>query len=71
VVDHQVGRNLWVDAMWIDAQLGGCVAESGKVNDGGHASEVLQDYARRGEGDLSLIARRRCGGTRLPCEVGV
>jgi hypothetical protein len=58
VVNHQVSGNLWVDAMRVDAQLGGGVTEGGKVNDGGHTGEVLQDYARRGEGDLALITRR-------------
>jgi hypothetical protein len=58
VVDHQVGGNLRIDAMRINAELCRGVAESGKVNDGGNAGEVLQDYARRGEWDLALIPRR-------------
>ena len=71
VVDHQVGGNLRIDAMRINAQLSRCVAEGGKVNDGGHTGEVLQHHACGGEGDFALIARRRCGGTWPPCQVGV
>ena len=71
VVDHQVGGDLRIDAMRINAEFGCRVAESGKVNDGGHAGEVLQHNAGRGEGDLALIAGRRCGSTRFPCEIGV
>ena len=71
VVDHQVGGNLRIDAMRIDAQLSRGVAESGKVNDGRHAGEILQHHARGGEGDFALIARRRCRGPRPPCQVGV
>ena len=71
VVDHQIGGDLRIDAMRIDAQLGGGVAERGKVNDGGHAGEVLQHNAGRGEGDLALIAGCRGGSARFPCEIGV
>jgi hypothetical protein len=44
--------------MWINSEFGRRVAEGGKINDGGHAGEVLQHDARRGEGDLALIAGR-------------
>jgi hypothetical protein len=57
--------------MRINAEFRCGVAERGKVNDGGHAGEVLQHDAGRGEGDLALIACRRGGSARFPCEIGV
>ena len=52
VVDDQLDGHERVDLARVAAQLGHRVAHRGEVDDAGHAGEVLQDHARRREGDL-------------------
>ena len=71
MINDEIGGNLWVDALWIDAELARSVAQRGKINDRWDAREILEHNASRREGEFALIAgcsRRRA---RLPCQVGV
>jgi hypothetical protein len=54
VVDDQFGGRQWVDGLCLAAELDHGIAHGGQVDDCGHAGEVLQDDARRGEGDLGV-----------------
>ena len=52
VVDHQLGRQQWIDDLRIAAQLLHGVAHGRQVNDRRHAGEILHQHARRHEGDF-------------------
>jgi hypothetical protein len=54
MVDHQLRRQQRVDAFGIAAERGDRVAHRREVDDRGHAGEVLQQHARRSEGDLAV-----------------
>ena len=54
VVDDEVGRDEWVHARRIAAEVGHRVAHDGEVDDRRHAGQVLHDHPRRHERDLGL-----------------
>ena len=62
--DEQMNKENWNQRKAIRRAMGAkntgkdTFAKGGKVNDCGHAGEVLQHDAGRGEGDLALIAGR-------------
>ena len=47
VINDEIGGNLWVDALRINAELARRIAQRGKINDRWDASEVLQHHACR------------------------
>ena len=57
VVDHQLGRHERADRARIAAHLHDRIAHRGEVDDGGDAGEVLEQHARRHEGDLGARLR--------------
>jgi hypothetical protein len=61
VVDDQFGRRQRVDVFRGTAKLDDGVAHRGKIHDGRHAGEVLQDDAAGGEGDFGVRV-----GLRIP-----
>ena len=61
VIDHQLHRLQRVDAIGVAAERDDRIAHRGEVDDAGHASEILQEDARRHERDLLLAT-----GGRLP-----
>ena len=63
VIDHQLRRCKWIDALCITAEPHDRVAHRGQVDDAGHTGEILQNDARRREGDL--VGGRR---SRVPRE---
>ncbi len=68
MVDDQVGRHERLDERRVAAQLRHRVAQRREIDDSGHAGEVLEQDARRQEGDLGLDRRARPPareGTRL------
>ena len=54
MVDHQFDRCQRIDQAGIAAEGDHGVAHRGQVDDTGDAGEVLQDHARRHEGDLGI-----------------
>ena len=52
VVDHQLGRQQWIDERRVAAQLLHGVAHGRQVNDRRHAGEILHQHPRRHEGDF-------------------
>ena len=58
VINDEIGGNLWVDALRIDAELARSIAQRGKINDRWDACEILQHDASRREGEFALISRR-------------
>ena len=66
VINDQIRLAKRVDLVRITTEvLHGC-SHGGQVDDGGHASEVLEEDARRLERDLDVLLRRR-----LPVEDGL
>ena len=63
VVDDELGGCERIDALGIAAEAHDRIAHRGQVDDAGHAGEVLQDDARRREGDFV-----RRGGRGIPVE---
>ena len=59
VVDDQIDRDLRVDQRRIAAEIAHRVAHGGKIDDRGHAGEILQDHAGGREGDLIVLRRLR------------
>ena len=63
VVDHQLGGRERVHALGVAAETHDRIAHGREIDDARHAGEILQDDARRREGDL--VRRRRL---RIPVE---
>ena len=62
VIDDQIDRNLRVDLLGVAAHFHHRIPQSGQVNHGWHAGEVLQNNARGAEGNLGALAvGRPCG----------
>ena len=69
VVDHELGRDQWVDAARVAAEIGHRVAHRGEVDDRRHAGEVLEKHPRGREGHL--VGRLgRCVPARDRLDVG-
>ena len=66
VVDHELGGQQRVDLLRVAAEVAHRVAHRGEVDDRGHPGEVLEQHARRREGDL--LARV---GARVPARDGL
>ena len=47
VINDEIGGNLWVDALRIDAEFARSIAQRSEINDRWDASEVLQHHACR------------------------
>jgi hypothetical protein len=69
VINDEIGGNLWVDALRVDAELARSIAQRGKINDRWNAREILEHDACRREGEFALISRRRGRRARLPREI--
>ncbi len=54
VVDDEIDRHERIDPLRVAAERGHGVPHRGKVDDRGHAGEVLHQHARRAEGYLAL-----------------
>jgi hypothetical protein len=65
VVDDQVGRVARVDLRRVTAHGGERLAHGGEVHHRGHAGEVLQQHARRVEGDFGVRIRLGVPGEHL------
>ncbi len=62
VIDHQVHRDARVDDGRISSGPRHRGAERGEVHDAGHSGEVLQQHARRHEGELRTLGSRGVPG---------
>ncbi len=66
VIDHQVGRDEWVDPGRVPAQVGHRVAHDRQVDDGRDTRQVLEDHPAGHERQLGLAGTARPpGGERL------
>ena len=52
MIDHQVNRLERIDARRVPAELRERVAHRGEIHHAWHAGEILEQHARRAEGDL-------------------
>ena len=59
VVDDQIARDKWIDALRITPETRHCGPHGGQVDRGGHAREVLQEHTCRVERELALLMVRR------------
>ena len=59
VVDDQIARDEWIDALRITPETRHCGPHGGQVDRGGHAREVLQEHTCRVERELALLMVRR------------
>ena len=55
MVDHELDRDLRIDAAGVAPELGDRVAQAGEVDHRGHAGQVLQQDTGGREGDLAVI----------------
>jgi hypothetical protein len=60
VVNDEIGGDLWVDSLRINAKLARRIAQRSKVNDRWDASEILEHHAGGKEGEFALISRCDC-----------
>jgi hypothetical protein len=60
VVNDEIGGDLWVDSLRINAKFARRIAQRSKVNDRWDASEILEHHAGGREGEFALISGCDC-----------